>query len=1049
MALKITCPNCKRPHRLENPYPPPGSELQCSCGRLLALTYSPQAITKIRNEGGGFLGEARRIVAPPLAPPSLSRPDDFGFPQVNTSYPAEDNSFPDAEERRTVVEREDMDEEAPTVMDGGDDDDAPGEASWQTRSAPAAPPPPVQPQPRAAQPRAAQPQYPPQPQYPSQQQYPPQYPPQQQYPAQYPPQQQPRYTTPPGASTPPPGANTPPPRAVAPQWASRPYNEGPAMHGQPPPPPAMAMAPPARRSKLRWLAWLFLLITLLGAAAVAGVYWFFSQDLASLESLQDYRPPTVTLVYDRHGEVLGEIYNERRYVVPFEAFPQHLKDAFLASEDANFYNHRGVDPMGIVRAMLRNLSEGEMAQGASTITQQVARNFLLSNEKKLARKVREMILAGRIEETFDKDRILWLYLNQIYLGSRAYGVEAAARIYFDKHVEELTIAESALLAGLPQRPSDYSPHKAWDKARARQEYVLGQMLDKGFIDKATYEAALAEPIKIVKTENPTRVLAPTFTEEVRRHLVTTYGEERVYNEGLIVHTTCDLKLQQVAQESVTKGVQYMDEQVGWRGPVEKLLDDAAIKARLKKQEDAMRDLDQHLADNARRGPLPERSSLRLGDRFEAVVLEVEAKHAKIGIGSHEALIPLSWTTWGYEPNPERSWRSRTQDNLTRTLSRGDVVNVTIEALKASEAKPFEGYAPAAKEGLAAARLYQAPELEGALLSFDLNTGEIRAMVGGVDIEKSEYNRAVQAQRQVGSTFKPVVYAAAIEGRRYTAGSIVLDAPLSINTLDDKLWKPGNYSEEYLGNITLRRALALSKNTVTVRVIGDIGVDPVLNMAKKLGITSPLQEDQSIALGSGSLTVLELSRAYSVFATYGDKVEPYFIERVEDRDGKVLEKHEGTARERVLDPTVAGIVTWLLQEVTAAGTAAETNKLGLHVAGKTGTTNDFMDAWFVGFNPDVMTTVWVGYDKPKSLGVSSTGGKVALPIWMSYMKEAVPKSANRPFPPIPGAQYAPIDESTGRVASGGRSMPFLSGTVPEASGGEIGQATSEDMLTRDF
>jgi len=293
--------------------------------------------------------------------------------------------------------------------------------------------------------------------------------------------------------------------------------------------------------------------------------------------------------------------------------------------------------MGIVRAMLRNLSEGEMAQGASTITQQVARNFLLSNEKKLARKVREMILAGRIEETFDKDRILWLYLNQIYLGSRAYGVEAAARIYFDKHVEELTIAESALLAGLPQRPSDYSPHKAWDKARARQEYVLGQMLDKGFIDEATHQAALDEQVKIVKTENPTRVLAPTFTEEVRRHLVETYGEERVYNEGLIVHTTCDLKLQQIAQESVTKGVQYMDEQVGWRGPVEKLLDDAAIKARLKQQEVAMRDLDQHLADNARRGPLPERSSLRVGDRFEAVVLEVEAKHAKIGIGAHEAL----------------------------------------------------------------------------------------------------------------------------------------------------------------------------------------------------------------------------------------------------------------------------------------------------------------------------------------------------------------------------------------------------------------------------
>ncbi|MCB9765162.1 MAG: PBP1A family penicillin-binding protein [Alphaproteobacteria bacterium] len=996
MALKITCPSCGRVHRLHNPYPPPGSELQCHCGRILSLSFSPKAMAQIRARGESFQDQVQRItpdMAPmdmaPLAPALPPEPTQWSAPVPDLS-----DALPDPDQRGTYVDHG-VDEEAPTVME-----DVPPEL-LDMGDEPFQLPPPVQ--------------------------------------------------EPTPAPAPPPALTAPP--VSAPPRPPRPPRVAPAP--APPAPPSLPATTPAPAPKRRRGGCLSRLLKLgvaaviLGGVGAGGVLYTFSQDLPTLETLSNYRPPTVTLVKDHEGRILGEIYEQRRYVVEFDAFPQHLKDAFLAAEDANFYNHGGVDPMGIVRAMLRNLSKGEMAQGASTITQQVARNFLLTSEKKLSRKIREAILATRIEEAFDKEHILYLYLNQIYLGSGAYGVEAAARIYFDKHVEELTLAESALLAGLPQRPSDYSPHRHWEKARARQGYVLGQMVQKGFITQAESDAARAEDIRVVKTPNPIRILAPYFTEHVRRHLVETYGFDRVYNEGLVATTTCDLDLQQVAQEAVTRNVTEMDANLGWRGPIETLEGDAAIQARLDAQEQAMREQDQFLADNARRGPVPDVSSLREGERFEAVVLEVERKHAVVGVGVHKAMIPLSWTKWGFEPNPERSWRYRSNDNMESTLKRGDVVTVTVENLNSQDAKALEGYGPATEGTYAAARLYQDPALQGAMLAFDLNDGRVLSMVGGVDIEDSEYNRAYQAQRQVGSTFKPIVYATAIDEKAFTPGSIVLDAPVTYNTLDEKLWKPGNYGEEYLGNITLRKALALSRNVCTVRVLDVVGLDAVYNMARNLGIESHLELDLSMGLGSSSLTMFELARAYSAFATYGDLVEPWFIEKVEDRDGTVLEQHKVTPPRRVLDPTVAGITTWLLREVATAGTGARSNQLGLHVAGKTGTTNDFKDGWFVGFSPDIIAAAWVGYDRPQSMGVSSTGGRVALPIWMDYMREAYPKERDRPFPEIPGAVWAPIDESTGRVATGGRGMPFVPGTVPQNVATEVGQTSAEDLLTKEF
>ncbi len=970
--------------------PQPGSELQCWCGRVLSISYPPGLVDKLRGQGVTFEGDL-----------GLSRP----APGDEDEPTALLDRSPAA---LTIGAGAPVDEDAPTTILRRDD-----EAEHEA--------PPI-PQGRRE-------------------------------------------------------VWSPKPRSAA-REDSGTVDMGSAAPGRrapeaafPPQPPEVRETNPVttNRKKGGCLVWvkrmigLGVLLGLAGVGALAGAFAYYAQDLPTLEELADYRPPTVTMVYDREGRVLGEIYEKRRYVVDLEAMPEHLKNAFLASEDASFYEHAGVDPMGILRAILRNALKGKKAQGASTITQQTARNFLLTSEKRISRKLKEMILATRIEKAFDKDYILHLYLNQIYLGSGAYGVEAAARIYFGKSVGDLTVAESALLAGLPQRPSDYSPHRHFDKARARQEYVIGQMVDKGFIAASEGERALDEHITIVKEDNPIRELAPYYTEHVRRHLVDTYGFDRVYNEGLVVYTTANLELQQTAQVAVVQRVTEMDQNIGWRGQheledpdnetfwfqVEQLSGEAAIQAWRDEQEQALRDDDQFLEDPARRTPVPDRSTLRV-DRYDAVVLSVDTKHAVVGIGSHEAMIPLSWTTWAYRPNPKTSWRYRAkQKDMAEVLSVGDLIQVDVVDLDSQNVKELAGYAPAAEGTYAAAKLYQVPALEGAFFAYDLETGMVTAMVGGTDMEKSEYNRAFQAQRQVGSTFKPIVYAAAIESQKYTVGSMLQDAPLIFNTLEEKLWKPGNYGDEYLGNISLRKALALSRNVCTVRVLDTIGLDPVEEMARRLGIESHLEKDLSMGLGSNSLTMWELGRAYSVFATYGEMVQPYLIERVEDRDGAVLEKSEPAHREAVLDPTVAGITTWLLREVATSGTAAKTNRLGLTVAGKTGTTNDFKDGWFVGFSAEHLGVAWVGYDTPRSMGVSSTGGRTALPIWMDYMKVAIPKEDNVPFAEIPGAQWAQIDETTGRRAQGGRGMPFLPGTVPQNVTAAVGQVTADDLLTSDF
>lgn len=1057
MPLKLTCPECQQAVPLAEPFPLPGSLVQCpSCTTGLAVTYPSGFIEKLKARGKRF---AEAAPAPAPARPAAAAPKR---PPVAPPPPPPPKVDPPSSSPATEVEGTPVEPEDRTVVA------TPGALERTARTA------------RTPWGNLAN-------------------------------------DMPEGGSS---GATPPPPRPARSAAAKPP---APTKAAPTKARPAKASKP---RSPLRWLVRFAALTALavvctgtLGACGAGGGYWYYGQDLPSIEALQGYEPPTVTTVYDRNGALLGEIYEQRRYVVPYEEIPEHVRNAFIAAEDANFYDHGGVDYMGIARAMVRNAQQGRMAQGASTITQQVTRNFLLTKDKKIERKVKEILLSWRIEEAYSKQHILYLYLNEIYLGSGAYGVEAASRVYFGKHVQELTVAEAAMLAGLPQRPSDYSPHRSFEKARERQDYVLHQMVDNGYLTEAQYTAERARTLDVVQRENEFLKVAPHFTEHIRRYLVDTYGHDKVYNEGLRVVSTCDLELQNVAQKAVTDGVADVDQRMGFRREeVETVVGAAAIAARRDAQEKAMREAWAKAEDAAGRVAAPDASVLKEGERYEAVVLEVQPKWARVGVGAHEGMIPIAWADWIYVPNPKVSWRGRAATDLTAKvadggtiLRAGDILTVEVRgaSTQADLQKVFAN-TPGATKAFAAVAPVQVNEVEGALLSMDLKTGAVLAMVGGSSFEKSEFNRATQSRRQVGSTFKPIVYAAAINSKSVTAASIVPDAPLAFAAQNaDFIWKPSNYGNDYLGNITLRRALALSRNTCTVRVLDTIDPgmndDVIYSFARSLGIGGPptyrlpedwvaspdtdllcpwLKEepdfticmdripekdptltdsqhrarlrpedeyfcracDMSMGLGSASLTMEELVRAYSPFGATGKLIEPYYVQEVRDRSGAVLEDRGVPEHPQVVDPGVATIVNWLLQGVVDEGTGSPARELGLeYLAGKTGTTNDEKDTWFIGFTPEVISAVWVGFDQPKSLGVSSTGGRTALPIWIEYMRAAAPKANDRPFKTGGSIEWANIDEATGRrVTSGGRSYPFLEGTVPESSGAGAGQITMQDV-----
>ncbi len=627
-------------------------------------------------------------------------------------------------------------------------------------------------------------------------------------------------------------------------------------------------------------------------------YLYFTHDLPDIQTLRNYKPSSVTRIFSEDGEVIGEFFYEKREVASLDRVPNHLIQAFVAGEDARFFQHKGLDYLAILRALFRNIFSGEIVQGGSTITQQVVKSLLLTPEKRFARKIREAILAYKIEKYLTKEDILFLYLNQIYLGHGAYGVAAAAETYFGKTIEELNLSESAVLAGLPQAPSKNSPYHYPQQAKKRQLYILNRMAEEGLITSSEATKAAQTPYVIRGKEKPSAERAAHFVEYVRRYIEEKYGKDALYKNGLQVYSTIDLQYQKTAQEAMEAGLK-----------------------------------------------------------------EIERR---------------------------------------------------------------EKYSSAANPLTA----------EGALVCFDLETGYVKAMVGGRDFKRSQFNRTTQSRRQTGSAFKPIVYASALD-KGFTPASIFVDSPI-IFEWGDKRWKPKNFEGKFSGPTTLRDALTHSINIVTVKIAQEVGIDYIRNYAQKLGISSSLHNDLSMALGSSSISLYELTKAYAVFANQGNLFKPISIKKILDRDGNLLEENlplfylrESSQEEQVLTPQTAFLMTYLLEGVVQHGTGWRARSLGRPVAAKTGTTDQFMDAWFIGFTPELITGVWVGFDEERSLGENETGARAASPIWVTFMSRILTDKPIRDFPVPEGVEFMKIDPKTGQVSLGKEGILecFREGTEP--------------------
>ncbi len=839
------------------------------------------------------------------------------------------------------------------------------------------------------------------------------------------------------------------------------------------------------RSPLRVALALLAGLTLVGIGAGAAVfYWAFLRDLPDLRSLDDYQPALASVVLDRHGRPAGEFFEERRRLVPLEEVPEHVVHAFVAGEDDAFFEHAGIDYRSILRAAWVDLTAGEIRQGASTITQQTVKTLLLTPERRFSRKLKELILARRLEERFSKEEILFLYLNQIYFGDGAWGIGDAARTYFGKTVDALTVSEAALLAGLPKAPSRYSPSARPDAAEHRRSYVLRRMHEEGYLDEPAYEEALANPPEIRGPQEADDFeVAQHFTEEVRRRLFERLGGETVLRGGLVVETTLDLDVQHAAASAVRHGLEALDQRQGWLGPLHQV-----------KKEEIPAELERLAAENEL-APREEEAEAELAQRalwaeaerrpLLGVVVAVDARGGSARVAfapDRELPVRLEDLEWARM----RRDKDRLKTALGRVLSVGDVAPFVVARAEGENGKP----------GAARALLYQEPRVEGAVLSFELESGDVLAMVGGYDFARSEFNRAVQAARQPGSAFKPIIYGAALR-RGYTPVTIIHDRPLVYSDpVTGFTWRPENYGRRFLGPIPLRQALARSVNNATIHLLRDVGVGEVIRFARSLGIRSPLERDLSLALGSSPVSLLELTRAYAVFGTGGRLVEPRFVRRVLDRDGNVLlenlpldtaadvpeapaavaagaedgdqagapeETLEVSAEEMpaasdgtVIPPTQAFLVADLLRGVVEdpRGTGRRAQALKHPVAGKTGTTNDQGDAWFVGFSPRVATGAWVGYDERQVLGPGETGGRAALPIWIEVMHAALARRPGQGFPVPPGIVFARVDRDTGLLAEGSGEdtvfQPFLAGTEPtETAARSVPDSQSRRRLRLDF
>ncbi len=745
-----------------------------------------------------------------------------------------------------------------------------------------------------------------------------------------------------------------------------------------------------------------------GAISLGGVFWVYSDGLPSHESLAQYAPPTISRIYSGEGRIIDEFAQERRLFVPSEDIPKLVKDAFISAEDKNFYTHAGYDVTSMASALRDAItSRGANLRGASTITQQVMKNFLLDGSRNVERKVKELILASRIEETLTKDKILELYLNQIFLGQNSYGVAAAAQTYFNKTLEELAPHEAATLAAMPKAPSDYHPVDNRDRLIERRDYVLGEMLQNDFIDQVSYDFAVAAPLLSVQNRDyPAyrQSLPPRdyFTDEIRRQLSSSFGEEEFFGGGLTIRATADPELQKIAARALQKGLEKFDRNQGlWRGtgktlPAEVLGDEAAWRKALSEVVDLPRDVAEWQA---------------------AVVLELGEDTAQLGIEGEtqgDPLIPAKDVTWARKLNADGS-RGRTARVPADLVAVGDVVMVKPIM---TENGSFDYYS-----------LRQVPEVQGGFMAMDVNTGRVMAMQGGFSYQSSVFNRATQATRQPGSAFKPFVYASALDSG-FTPATIVVDAPIVVDT-PQGLWTPKNASNKFYGPTPLRTGIEQSRNLMTVRIAQEVTMETVALYAEKFGVYSPMQPFLANSLGAQETTLFKMVAAYSMFANGGERVEPTLVDRVQDRFGQTVYRHDKrecadcaantlpagqslritSNRERVMNAVTAYQLTSMLQGAILRGSGSGV-RLPVPVAGKTGTTNDAKDVWFVGYTSNMAAGCYMGYDQPRSLGAGAFGGTLCVPIFQEFMTEAIKRFGGTQFAVPEGGYFQMVDRFSG-------------------------------------
>jgi len=880
---------------------------------------------------------------------------------------------------------------------------------------------------------------------------------------------------------------------------------------------------------------ILLVLSSLFILSIIGAFIFYKavkQGLPEIITVADYKPLLVSPIFDRDGVKVGEFFRERRTLVPYEKLPKHVIQAFLASEDSQFFEHGGINFGAIVRAALANIRAGQSVQGGSTITQQVAKTLMLTPEKTLMRKFREALLSLDMEKNLKKEEILYLYLNQIYFGHGAYGIQNASQTYFRKSVEKLTVEEAAILAGLPQAPSRYSPVSHPKRAKDRQRYVLRRMEDEGYITEEEAERAAEAPVVVYVRHNYDE-LAPFYRETVRQILVDKLGEKAVLDEGISIQLAMDLKMQEAAQESLKKGLKDLDKRQGYRGPERNISSDDEIADILAKEKKKL-----IFETNPERTILPsgefaevleasaplagkEQSKIptymKLGEHYPAIVREVNDAVGFVHVilpGNLEGLIDFETLKWARKPDTTVRADQSEIKKASEALKVGDLIQVSLLAEKVSVERWNDPKNKTNKpnfdtKNFVQVALDQEPLVEAALVSFDQQSQELLALVGGYDFKRNEFNRALQAARQTGSAFKTIVYTAALD-RGYNPSSEVLDVPLVYEEKqqdeegqeDIKVWKPSNHGRSFSGEIIFRNALVQSLNVPTVKITEDLGVQWVAEYAKRLGIFSPLNMDLSLSLGSSSVTLYEMTKVFSQLGRLGKRIKPIVIKSVKDSSGKVLlenvsldirfekeisnldqEQEERRISyinsistetdkpatqldkknpsphlffqdpDQLISPQTAYVISSVLKGVIEdpKGTGVRARALGREVAGKTGSTNGYFDAWFIGYTAQVSTGVWVGYDREKSIGRGEVGGRSALPIWLEYMKVAHEDLPQMTFPVPEGIVFANVDGDTGKLASAESKVvvkqAYLEGTEPTSSSNK--EQENSDFLKQDF